>query len=450
VPATFTWTGQFSSDAADNRNWRDSDLPGQISPIVPPPGSDLIFANFDMGVNVPCTNLQNFGGGEYNVVHVTPYYTSTITLSHPLQTKALQVANGTIDQPDTADGTDITVDGAYPVSADPADPFGSTLASFWWTGGTINNIDHTSQTAGLRVIGSGTTGLIDFGDGTEWDTADTLKIESTAKVSFTSGTVLFTAGNGVDIGENCVFTVTTTGVPPSRPPALSNVSTGLCYVTINPGGVCDVLWDWESELPIYNNAGRLHLGEKITATITNPVGGVPGVYQVNNDNSKTELDGGSVLSVTDGGMEMAGGSLWIRPTANWQISTIGGNFTMSGGFIQYDLRAFNTAVGSLKVLGDVTWSGGTYNAGYDATRNGKCTYWECTGTMTITGGPGGATVNPVKVNGPGSPKTDWLYLILHADNGITGTPDNAGAATIDLVPQGVPGVLVVGFALVAP
>lgn len=418
MPAVYTWTGQFSSDATDPDNWRNSDYPAQLSPDIPSAGSDVVFAGGDMGVDTDCDNFESFGG-KYNVVHVDDTYTSTITLAGPLETMALWVENGTINQPRVEGGTDITVEGAFPVYSDEDNPWDDPAASFWWTGGTINHFAQSEYSAKLRVIGAEATGIIDFGDAVEWETGDTLYLEGGATVDHVSGAIEFTAGDGVDIDDDCTF-----AAPPntSGPPELVNATNEVMYVNIRPGGSYLAKKSWDSQLLIYNNGGTVYVAAGQTLKVIDIFGGlvpIPSVTQVGSG-AKTRLDGGSHLEVPKG-MVMSAGSLWVAPNEvalGWRVAKIHGNLSVSGGFIEFDLSGYTTATGTLYVDGDVNWSGGQYNPGYDFTRNQAASCWWATGTMTITGG----IVHPVEINGPATPSAGWIYPVLKADNGFVGVP----------------------------
>lgn len=445
MPATLYWLAAINTDASQVGNWTEDPVYMTPSSLLPHDGDTVIFDAAVSGAD--CVGLvaippEGSGGGgegeigpwtpipgQFEAVRLLDGYGGTVTHNLPLDTEVLEVRDGQLDPTFAGVGIHIS-------------------AEFTWTGGVINT---TEYSADLELDGA--TGTIDFGDGEEWETANTLLLTNAAEVTHYSGAVNFTAGDGVDIAALCVFLIAAPpGGAPSTSPALKDASNGPLLVLIQPLGECDVTANWTSELPVHNDGGRFHLAVRINATIKNTYGpGNPAFQQTTTSTGRTDLDGGSVLTLEEGTgngrMVMAGGSLWVRPTATWQTSTIFGNLTVSGGFIQYDLSALNTAAGILKVGGDVTWTGGQLNAGYDATRNGNATYWEVTGTMTITGGPGGATVLPVKVNGPAAPSTGWRYHIIGAGSGITGTPNNGGVS-MNLVAVGAPVVMEID--LVAP
>ena len=430
MPAIFAWVGGYDNNNFDDpRNFQG----GYTGGPLPAAGDDITFAAISSGstvggepVSVSADDSNNFHGptvGEYNSVRVLPGYERTITMSDSVKTSIFEMKSvpATIDQA----GEDITVTG-----------------EFTWTGGTINVPGHTAD-----VHLDGGVGLIDPGSGGTVQTASTLLLEDNAEVNFESGTLQFTDGDGVDVGEGCTATVAARAQAANLPVNFDKITYGPAKITIHPTGFWDVKGPWNSELPIYNDGGRFQVLATLNVSIDSGSSSTPAVYQTANPGGTTELNGGSTLTLksgtNDGTMQMDGGSLWVR-SFKWREPgdfgwvtyypdvTIKGTLEVYGGFIQYDLRAIQGSDGALtrsstlKVIGDVYWGGGTFNAGYEPTST-DCTKWTATGTMYIFGD---ATVQPV---GSGLPTVARTYQIITAGTIVaTGAPANT-STTMDLV-----------------
>lgn len=450
--ATLTWLGGYggSNSATTEYNWSE-DGGTTRSALLPHTGDTIIFDGNVSGAN--CDDFQaigdsgtgdpgEIGGPPGGGVSVGPFaevdlihgYGGTVTYSFPLAADILVMQSGALNP--AFGGLDVTVDGTFiwdPQDADnPSGPKGDP---------TLND---SGYAATLHLIGAAAT--IDARDVTV-QTGDTISLEDGATAVFVEGTVEFTGGDGVDVGEGCTATVAANAQAPNLPVNFDKVTNGPAKITIHPTGFWDVQGDWNSKLPIYNDGGRFQVLATLNATIDSGSSSVAAVYQTANTGGTTELNGGCTLTLkagtSAGSMDMDGGSLWVRSFKMRtpgefgmdiikEDVTIEGTLLVYGGFIQYDVRAIQATDGTgaltrsstLIVLGDVYWGGGTFNAGYEPT-NALCTKWTASGTMYIYGD---ATVQPV---GSGLPTGARTYEIITAGT-ILGTPANT-STTLSLV-----------------
>ncbi len=186
MPAALFWNPTAGTDFNLAVNW-DLDLSGSgvHPPTGPQAGDDLTIAPAWVSVpgtphNPPhwaliSTDCTGAGGGSFNSVTITSYYTTTVTLSSALTTKAFVLAGGKIDQPSASYG--ITVIGGYT---------GTFAAAFHWTGGTLNSQPFL---ANLTITGSGTTALIAPAGGRTVNLGSSINFEDGANGTIAAGTI---------------------------------------------------------------------------------------------------------------------------------------------------------------------------------------------------------------------------------------------------------------------
>lgn len=129
----FHWTGAEDANWMNEDNWAENDVPGV---------DDAVF--FTGSYTDDATLSGPLSPYTIRELHVASGYTGTITLSFPLSVGSLRMQGGTIDQPSSGYGSDLTI----------------TLASLW-SGGVLNSTANAAQVIfdGARVAIDGTADL---------------------------------------------------------------------------------------------------------------------------------------------------------------------------------------------------------------------------------------------------------------------------------------------------
>jgi hypothetical protein len=311
--------------------------------------------------------------------------------------------------------------------------------------GQTSHLPTLNDTAtAARLLLDGATGTINPGVGKTVPTGNVIVLDDGADVTFEEGTIGFTADGdqeeeSIVIDGDSTFTCAAT----TAPVRIGAIDDGPLFLTINSG------W-FDADSPgggpglttnqsVRNLGGTFHVPVGTVVTIRPPLSWLWSYYQADNPAAETRLEGSTIVDAGVNGFGIAGGSLWIKPIVTdrgtQDTATIIGPMQVTGGFIQFDLIAVGSAaVGKLAVQGDVTWTGGQYNPGYDPTRDRVSNEWSATQTMTITSG---AKLAGVKV-GSGTPDGTWRYTVLYADGGITGAPTNITPGMNMIVPPSRP------------
>jgi hypothetical protein len=457
VPALLTWTDATGDNQFnDPYNWVSTD--GLIR--IPAAGDDILFTN-GAGANGPggqsgglmgaggpsggspgpCYGMQSDPNGPYNSITLTTGFTGTVTVTGPVQTDALYVNNGTIDQPTTSAGSDITVlGGATPTSYTwwlyPGWEGGS---DFNWTGGTINS---TTSGATLHITGSSTIAVIDPLNAGAVSTGDTISVEHSATANFMGGIVTFTGGLGISItGHSTVNVMATTEQP--------GVGTTTFGVTTQDGvqSINDIAGFYRvngpvaaiSEMPIFIRRGELSITGGATATFQgetslNLYGLQVPTGSVYNKGGKVLIETGSTLVPVNGMIQM-GGRLQIDVIgAKGGNAKLKGNLWVNGGSVTFLYsRALNGVPGAAEatftVNGDVSWSGGIYTPTVDRQQPRDASKWIVRGTMTISGS---AALRPIFINRGNAAPPGSKWLVIYAEGGIDGMPifNNDGFALV--------------------
>jgi hypothetical protein len=455
MPALFTWTDATGDNQySDPYNWANT--AGVLS--IPGPRDDILFTNF-AGANGPggqsggltgaggptggsadCYGMQSDPGGPFNSITLTAGYTGTVTVTGPVQTDALYLNNGTIDQPAGA-GSDITVLGG----ATPNDttwwlnPGWEGGSDFNWTGGTL---DSTNSGATLHISGSNTIAMIAPQNAGAVSTGDTISVEQAATANFMGGTVTFTGGLGISISGHSTVNVMATTQQPGVGKTTFGVSEqdGVQYIN-NIDGYYRVNGPVaaNSEMPIYLRRGELSITGGATATFQGQTSwSIYGLQvptgSVYNQRGKVQIETGSTL-VPENGMVQMGGVLQINVIgAKGGNAKLKGNLWVNGGMVSFVYsRALNGVPGAAEatftVDGEVSWSGGVYMPTVDRQQPGDASKWIVRGTMTITGS---AALRPIFINRANAAPPGNRWLVIYADGGIDGMPifNNGGFALV--------------------
>ena len=454
MPALFTWTDATGDNQfSDPYNWGNT--AGVLS--IPGPGDDILFPNF-AGANGPggqsggatgasgpsggsadCYGMQSSSGGPFNSITLTAGYTGTVTMTGPVQTNALYLNNGTIDQPAGA-GSDITVLGG----ATPNDntwwlnPGWEGGSDFYWTGGTL---DSTNSGATLHITGSSTIAVIAPQNAGAVSTGDTISVEQASTANFMGGTVTFTGGVGINItGHSTVNVFTATEQQSATQHYQTMIRNGVEYIN-DANGYFKVIGPGvaTSMLPLVIRRGVLSVTGGATATFQgqnswNIYGWQVPTGSIDNERGKVVIETGSTLVAVNGMVQM-GGVLQINVTgAKGGNAKLIGNLWVNGGRVTFDYsRPVNGVPGAAEatftVEGNVSWSGGIYTPTVDRQQARDASKWIVTKTMTITGS---AALRPIFINRANAAPAGSRWLVIFARGGIDGMPifDNKGFALV--------------------
>jgi hypothetical protein len=400
------WVGDYSTDATDYRNWYPQQLPatGYDLYFYGPQGGP--FAD-QYGNSVPgrtpgadCKGLH----GDFNSVNVMISYTGTITLDGTLSAADWYQDTGTVDQPGS--GTDITVS-----------------TNFTWYGGTINS---TSNVGTVNIAGASGViwGTVTSGSQFYVETGTDADGNTTyGSLQVNPGEWDFTNDGGVEVEEYCSMTlapgragkgILTTNARAGGVTQFDVVAGAFFTVAGDGTGASNDLCIWANNIPLKNN-GLFTAGNYVEANFGGQVDGNvfgPSFLQAGG-NSRIE-NGSSLVPVN--GYTITGGKLSTLAWGLENTANIEGKMTMSGGDLVIDDEGTGThpKYGTLKVLGDVSWSGGTYHPVVNT--NGSADLWWSTGTFTYSGG----SIWPGTLGGV--PGKGASFLVIRGDGGIVGVP----------------------------
>ena len=452
MPALFTWTDATGDNQySDPYNWGDT--AGVLS--IPGPGDDILFPNF-AGANGPggqsggatgasgpsggsadCYGMQSSSGGPFNSITLTAGYTGTVTVTGPVQTDALYLNNGTIDQP-AGSGSDMTVLGGattndYTWWLNPGWNGGS---DFYWTGGTLNS---TSNLANINISGSSTIATIAPANAGTVTTGDTINLNDGAVATMLAGTLSQANGGNLNINANSGFIV-------APGPGKISYSEDLEFYEGNYTNIAANAWltvesGTFATRPIMVSGGVFTLWGDTTARVKGEIKGTADASYMQTAGA-TYLTGGSTLWVHNTAL-FTGGQLSTLTTTGTDgltstmssTATIKGNLTNTGADVTIgdeDGTFEGHVYGMLLVFGNVNWTGGTYRPVLNGDfNNGHADTWFASGTFTIGGT---ATIAPVAIDGEGNPiqfpplESGWKWLVIMSLGGITAN-NNSPAIT---------------------
>ncbi|MDB5313552.1 MAG: hypothetical protein JWO38_7754 [Gemmataceae bacterium] len=404
VPAGYYvfWTDNGGDFQASNAaNWQGAGPTG-----LPSAGDNISFGNYG---NKGTDECQGFSGS-YRTVMLNSSYTGKVTLSGSLSVGTLGLNGGVISQP--VGGTDITVTRISGMS-----PY--EVPGFSWSGGTLND---TAHAANLTVIAG--TALIDPQGGT-LKTGSTLSFTGGTTGTFNPGAVEFANDAGINVDAASTVSSTGTGAAPVQLKLKLGANGAILSAgTFNAAGIT-------SDLPITITGGTMTVygGTASFAGNVKQANGTPLSSSILQTGGTIVIDNGWSLTSAKN-IELDGGKLSTRATTNGiQLPAMvtAGTLFVDGADIVISDPTYSTGVtghqfGTLKVTGDIEWTGGTYRPFVDGTANSVTTdLWTCTGTFTIDGtvkqGQTGAKYGPVDVNSPpGGPGIGRTWAILTASS----------------------------------
>ncbi len=317
--------------------------------------------------------MQSDPSGPFNSITITAGYTGTVTVTGPVQTDALYLNNGTIDQP-AGSGSDITVLGGATLNDNTwwLNPGWDGGSDFNWTGGTL---DSTNSGATLHISGAGTTGVINPVNAGAISTGDTLSIENGASATFQPGTLTFTGGTGLVVTSNCLAMVDPTG--PDVTFSANTAGVGAPKNWIQAGGKITVngtgTWNG-ANVPLQNDGGTFTVQGGATASFVGAVGPADQAasYRQTGTTGLTLIQNGSTIQVASGMYLSAGKLATIATNSTTQANAkVDGDLTDVGADIVISDNAYNPAgvtthqYATFEVTGNVRWSGGTFRPHLD-------------------------------------------------------------------------------------
>ena len=342
------WTG------AEDDNWMNAD---NWSGNAVPDSDDIVVFNGSYVDDVTLSGpLSPYSIGE---LRITSGYTGTITLSFPLSVGSLSMKGGTIDQPYSAYGSDVTVTGTA-----------------LWTGGVLNstaniaNVIFDGATALLSPAGAGT---ISTGSGISYDNG--------AQGILHAG-VLDVLNDGV---EFVVAAGSTLVAAPGNDGTFSQGNT-IFGTPMHIFGYFTLLSGTFNQTGNVVNLGTLTLMENTTFSCSVPE--TPAnAYDQTGAGASTIMYGGSNLVATAGYVIIRAGILTTKANSSGNADAIitAGLVKVRGGEISIDGGGGPHHFGQLFVSGSVNWDGGTFRPVVDDELNpGPSDVWNCTGTFAIS------------------------------------------------------------------
>jgi hypothetical protein len=415
-------------------NWRDYPSMGMV--ISPPGALDDVY--FVAGYDDDCYGIHAvYGGGgegfgpdppppepdpsEFHSVRLL-LYGGTVTTATPFSTMILVMTSGTIDQPATLPGTNITVTGHD----------SSNDLDFKWIGGTINS---TNDLSNLIITGSNTSGQI-FEDGETVYLGSNLTLSDGAEVTMKEGTINVNKDEvQFEVNDNCGL-IADAG---ENKEILVAASPGL---TLGPDLQIKTGAWVEVRSGKYSNDGRAeNRGGKFTLTAGTEAffKGLEFGDAYLQSAGSTFLHAGSILSAgpdrwvtfkggtlqtVGAGTDAATGWATIQLAGTGRLSFEGGDLYINSG---PGVESFGNDYGTLRVVGDAQWIGGTFHPRVPAEHNGwDADRWYVTKHLDIRP-TAGVPPNLVPValsdeNDPMVPTVGFTWKIIEADGGIGKDP----------------------------
>jgi hypothetical protein len=371
VPAQMVWLGQVNTNFSTEANWLQDGSPASRPPQA---GDELHFSG--SMTQTECVGLVGDPAGAY--ASITLQSAAPVYLGGDVVTGGLYLYGGEIRN--QASGQDITV-----------------TDQFNWTAGKINPTWGSGPFTGELKLDGAIALIAPAGAGTVY-LGSSVSLVNGAVATLGEGTISRTQGGlGFTINANCGLNVDP-GQGKSGYLLSANVPTGGETVEIRANGYVRVLsgtWGnfgsvsnfsgeftlmpgtganfWHNEFTnLYHQDGsaRMYLHAGSTLRTVNPEG----------NNHTITIHGGTLFTMWGNGFE---------PTVTIQTSTF--------RFYRGDIIAGDNAVGdnprfgTLKVIGNVLWRGGTYRPFVLGENWGASDRWTITGTLVVnkwgTGAP---------------------------------------------------------------
>ena len=362
VPSADYWIGAVSTDASDPANWSGwlpaaydvlyftGPPPGLPGFPPPPPVADCY------GLSAPA------GGGSYGGIWIASSYTATITFGGAITTDTFDQAGGEVSQPTS--GTDLTVTNL-----------------FHWTAGTLNSSSHLST---VTITGAATSALVAPTNGGTVNLGSSIELSGGAEATLKEGTINVTnTGTELNINAGCGMLVD----PGADASAVFSSANVTFRGQININGEQSWLKVYsgrlDSLMPLKNSGGSLILLPNTLSTFQGEVDGVGDGPSVRQTAGAMYLYQGSILEVSDAafGLIMSGGVLSIQLDQGFGPAEIIGDVKISGGDIVSGANdtGDNHLFGTLKVEGNVSWTGGTYRPFVGVASPENYDHWFATG-----------------------------------------------------------------------
>jgi hypothetical protein len=403
VPAAYFWTGAVSSDATNILNWND----GTRVPLSLPDADDDVTIGYG---SRDCDGLVSNGSAtSFLSLHILSGYSGTVTLGESLSVGVYEQTGAALSQPTS--GRDLTV-----------------TNEFTWTGGTLNSSNYLAN-----VTLDGATGLIEPAGGGTVNLGSNFKLSNSAVATMKEGTINITNDGMVfEVNQNCGMMAD----PGLNKEIVVAASPGLTLgpdIQIKAGAWVEVRsGTYSNDGRVENHGGKFTLKADTEAFFKGFQGVEAGYYQ---SLGSTFLHGGSTLSVgTNKNVTFQGGTLQTveagTSSTSWVTIQVGFLLRFESGDIYINsgpgVTSFGNDYGTLRVVGKVSWSGGTFHARVPAEHNGwDADLWYATGTFDMyklqptSPGPQLAPVPLSDENDPTVPTTGFTWKILQADGGIT-------------------------------
>ncbi|MBX9627191.1 MAG: hypothetical protein K2X82_25535 [Gemmataceae bacterium] len=358
------------------------------------------------------------GSPQVNSIRLTDGYAGPLTIGPAVTTGALELRTGDIAQ---GANTTLTVTGRLD-----------------WSGGRLNT---GPVAARLRLTGSTATGTIDPGGGT-LRSGDALTLDNQAALTLLAGTVLLTQDVPVDVASGAQVRQIATVIGGILAEVGGAALTQFHRIS-GPNSRWDA-WNGRSDLPVLVNGGglpRIHGSdpEESFRPGTFTANGASGLLYGNSSvavgqDGTLVIDNSNTLDAKNGGLYVGtGGRFRTAALMRGQYARpedevlIKGKMAVAGGDVALSDPAYALSAPpapnehrfvTLRVTGDVVWSGGVYRPGigYDLNNNRGQDVWRSNGKFTITGGAGGAVLGPRYANLAGGPYLTATWWVIEAND----------------------------------
>lgn len=402
VPAIYTWTGMYGSDATLLANWAAGDPVNEL-----PGGDDTIIFNYvDPKLGTPnCDGLVSGGavnGLSFADMQLWGNYNGTVTFGSALTTGAYSQDGGATAQ--TQFDHELIVTG-----------------SFTWTGGVLNN---TAVLSNVTITGSSATALFaPVGAGTVY-TGNNIILAAGAQADFEAGTYTFTNNGEVNVGDDCgadVNVVTITSTVKYVGVKQINVTGADALFRVTGPGTFD-----GTGVPLYNSDGLVDIVGKATVKLGGAVTVLGNTFQSsyyqNGTSGRLHIQNGSNLDVentariTDGVLKTFYNSN-LPDNVTDQTATLTGSLSVSGGIVEISAKELLLIkrYGTFFVTETVNLTGGTYVPGINSTTSGTNDHWESGSNFTVAVG-NTATLAPRNSNGVNT-VANGVWNIIKSRNG---------------------------------
>jgi hypothetical protein len=319
-------------------------------------------------------------------------YNKTFKLATDVKTQSYTQSSGLVSQPATT-GRDITVNTYFMFR-------GGTLNS----SGSLANVKLDSAEAYITPYGEGSVTL-----------GSNLRPEDGTNLTISPGTVnLSNVARILATDSTITVPLSATGNPTilAGQPQLGNPPNRLSGAT----GQLTISNSFRSDTPWLVDGATLKIINERTAEFKGNVAGAGTVsLELSGTTGKIQIENGSTLKVQNG-VSLTGGKLsTLVGAAVTTTATIDGKVMNSGADVVICDGSTPHVYGRLSVIGEVSFTGGTYRPVVNAGENGIADRWTSTGNFTV-GGAAKLEIRALNIPQAG-PVAGGIWVIIESTTG---------------------------------